>query len=52
LPALAKWLDAESWRKTPPEKRAQRTSGGKPQRMTPARAMAELVAELRQGERQ
>jgi hypothetical protein len=49
LPALAKWLDAESWRKPPPAKRAQRRSGGKPQRMTPARAMAKVRDELWQG---
>jgi hypothetical protein len=46
---LTKWLAAESWMKPPPEKRAQRKSGGKPQRMTAARAMLEFSRELRQG---
>jgi len=47
LDPLVTFLTAKGWTKPPPEKRAQRKSGGKPQRMTPARAMADLVAELR-----
>ena len=50
LPALPTWLAAHGWDKPPPQKpKRPRFAGNRRRepRMTPARAMAELAAELR-----
>jgi hypothetical protein len=47
LPALAKFLDERIWTKPPPEKPKRAQRNGKPQRMTPARAAVDLLAEVR-----
>jgi hypothetical protein len=48
LVKLVDFIAVEGWTRSPPAKCAQRKSNGKPQRMTPGRAAANLLAEVRE----